>query len=261
MIVGDGALLDPSRGTEELFHADMVVAVVRNDHEALAFVPTYEVRPRDANSGELLAEELVRSVQHEYDLVAAEMTARGYRVVRIPFEDHPVRAPVNVSKFVDRTTGKPFVLLGRYPDHRPSAPDATTPMSRLGEAVRRLQDLVDDSGADAGRIALGGAPGRHRRRVEAGRRGLRGPERRIRTAARSLREEWHRRGSDRAVPDGSGRDPLPPAALNQKIFRTFSERTTPPKPRLRPDTGVPASRRTSVAQGPANSPEIPAPLK
>ena len=143
VIVGEGALSDPSRGSEELFHADMVVAVLRNDHEALAFVPTYEVRPRDANSGELLPEAFVRDVQYEYELVAGEMKARGYRVVRLPFEDHPVRAPVNVSKFVDRTTGKPFVLLGRYPEHRPAAPGAPSAMRRLSDVVVRLQGVVD----------------------------------------------------------------------------------------------------------------------
>ena len=36
----------------------------------------------------------VRDVQKEYDLVAGQMAARGYRVVRLPFEDHPVRAAV-----------------------------------------------------------------------------------------------------------------------------------------------------------------------
>jgi hypothetical protein len=143
VIVGEGALRDPSRGSDELFHADMVVAVLRNDHEALAFVPTYEVRPRDANSGDLLPEAFVRDVQHEYELVAGEMDARGYRVVRLPFEDHPVRAPVNVSKFVDRTTGRPFVLLGRYPEHRPTAPGVPSPMRRLGDMVIHLQELVD----------------------------------------------------------------------------------------------------------------------
>ena len=51
VIVGEGALRDPSRGSEELFHADMAVAAVRNATEALAFVPTYEEPPVDANSG------------------------------------------------------------------------------------------------------------------------------------------------------------------------------------------------------------------
>lgn len=143
VIVGESALRDPSRGSEELFHADMVVAALRNDREALAFVPTYAKRPRDANSGELFPEAFVRDVQREYDLVAGQMEGRGYRVVRLPFEDHPVRAPVNVSKFVDRTNGKPVVLLGRYPEHRPAAPGEASPMQRLADAVVRLQSFVD----------------------------------------------------------------------------------------------------------------------
>jgi hypothetical protein len=143
VIAGEGALRDPSRGSEALFHSDMVVAVVRNDREALAFVPTYDARPRDANSGELFPEAYARDVQREYDLVAGQMEGRGYRVVRMPFQDHPVRAPVNVSKFVDRTTGKPFVLLGRYPDHRPPASTVPSAMRRLADAVVRLQSHVD----------------------------------------------------------------------------------------------------------------------
>lgn len=143
VIVGEDALREPRRGSEELFHADMVVAALRNDREAIAFVPTYEAPPRDANSGELLPEGFVRDVQREYDLVAGQMAGRGYRVVRIPFEDHPVRAPVNVSKFVDRSSGKPFVLLGRYPEHRPPAPGAPSAMQRLGQAILVLQERVD----------------------------------------------------------------------------------------------------------------------
>jgi hypothetical protein len=143
VIAGEGALRDPARGSEELFHADMVVAALRNEREAVAFVPTYEVRPRDANSLELLPEALAKSVQREYDLVAGQMEGRGYRVVRLPFEDHPVRAPVNVSKYVDRSTGRPFVLLGRYPDHRPTASGAPSAMQRLRDGVAGLQARVD----------------------------------------------------------------------------------------------------------------------
>jgi hypothetical protein len=143
LIAGEAALLDPSRGSDALFHADMVVATARNDREALAFVPTYDLRPRDANSGELFPETFARDVQREYDLVAGQMEGRGYRVIRLPFEDHPVRAPVNVSKFVDRTTGKPFVLLGRYPEHRPPAPAVPSAMRRLADEIIRLQSRVD----------------------------------------------------------------------------------------------------------------------
>ena len=91
-------------------------------------MPTYEDPPRDANSGELLPEPLVRTSRGNTTSSRAQMEGRGYRVVRLPFADHPVRAPVNVSKFVDATTGKPFVLLGRYPEHRP--PRAREPGAR-----------------------------------------------------------------------------------------------------------------------------------
>ena len=139
VIVGEGALRDPSRGSEELFHADMVVAAVRNATEALAFVPTYETPPVDANSRELLPAAFVRDVQKEYDLVAAQMAARGYRVVRLPFADHPVRSPSNVSKFIDATSGRPVVLLARYPEHRALVPGVDSPMARLQDAVLAVQ--------------------------------------------------------------------------------------------------------------------------
>lgn len=144
VIVGEGALRDPSRGSEALFHADMVVAALKNDREVLAFVPTYEGPPRDANSRELLPEDFLRDVQREYDLVAGQMEGRGYRVVRLPFADHPDRAPVNVSKFVDVTTGKPVVLLARYPDHRPEGPGARSPMAQLQDAILALQGRLDE---------------------------------------------------------------------------------------------------------------------
>ncbi|HSB64207.1 MAG TPA: hypothetical protein VLJ18_08575 [Thermoanaerobaculia bacterium] len=143
LIVGEDALRDPSRGSEELFHADMAVAAMRNATEAVAFVPTYEKPPVDANSREALPETFVRDVQKEYDLVARQMAARGYRVVRLPFEDHPVRSPVNVSKFIDATSGKPVVLLARHPEHRPPAPGVKSAMAQLQDALGALQQALD----------------------------------------------------------------------------------------------------------------------
>lgn len=142
VIVGEGALRDPSRGSDALFHADMAVAVVRNAAEALAFVPTYETRPVDAISREDLPEAFVRDVQKEYDLVAGQMAARGYRVVRLPFEDHPVRSPVNVSKFVEATSQRPVVLLARFPEHR-SAAGARSATAQLQDALFALEDLIE----------------------------------------------------------------------------------------------------------------------
>jgi hypothetical protein len=143
VIVGEDALRDPSRGSEALFHADMAVAAVRNATEALAFVPTYETPPVDANSREVLPETFVRDVQKEYDLVAGQMEARGYRVVRLPFEDHPVRSPVNVSKFVDAASGRPVVVLAQYPEHRPPAPGVKSAMAQLQDALSALQESLD----------------------------------------------------------------------------------------------------------------------
>jgi hypothetical protein len=155
LILGEGALRDPSRGSEELFHADMAVAAMRTATEAVAFVPTYEKPPLDANSKEALPEKFVRDVQKEYDLVAGQMTARGYRVVRLPFEDHPVRSPVNVSKFIDAGSGKPVVLLARHPEHRPSAPGVRSAMAQLQDALGALQESLDAWQASPTETAFG----------------------------------------------------------------------------------------------------------
>ncbi len=159
-IVGEAALRDRSRGSDALFHSDMVLATARNESEALAFVPTYETSPVDAATGELLDAAFVAGVQREYDLVAGQMGARGYRVVRMPFADHPVRAPVNVAKFVDRETGRPSVILGRYPEHHPPA-SGDPPSVKIAYAVIDLQTAVtawekrsDDARWSAVRSAL-----------------------------------------------------------------------------------------------------------
>jgi hypothetical protein len=121
----------------------MAVAAMRNATGAVAFVPTYEKPPVDANSREALSEAFVRDVQKEYDLVARQMERRGYRVVRLPFEDHPVRSPVNVSKFIDATSGKPVVLLARYPEHRSPAPGVRSAMAQLQDAIGALEESLN----------------------------------------------------------------------------------------------------------------------
>jgi len=117
IVVGQEALFDPSLSNPEIFHLDMVVAVLRGAAGVVAFVPTYEGSPVNALSHVHLTEESVRRFQAEYDRAARQMAARGYRVVRLPFADHPARDPVGIGKFVDASTGRASVLLGRYPDH------------------------------------------------------------------------------------------------------------------------------------------------
>ncbi len=117
IVVGRETLLDPGLANPEIYHLDMLVAVLRTPSGIVAFVPTYEALPIDAHSHTPLPAEDVRRFQAQYDRTARQLAARGYRVARVPFADHPARNPVGVGKFVDPETGRPWIVLGRYPDH------------------------------------------------------------------------------------------------------------------------------------------------
>jgi hypothetical protein len=121
LVLGREALVDPRLANPEIFHVDMVAAVLRGPAGIAAFVPTYHGTPIDAVTTLRLEPEAVARFQAEYDRAASQLAARGYRVARIPFADHPVRNPVNVGKYTDAETARSYVLLGRYPDHLPSA--------------------------------------------------------------------------------------------------------------------------------------------
>jgi hypothetical protein len=137
IVIGREALLDPRLANPEIFHLDMLVAVLRGPSGTVAFVPTYEGTPVDAYSHVELSKGSVRRFQAEYDRTARQLAARGYRVARVPFADHPARNPVGVGKFVDPQTGQPTVLLGRYPDHLAPSDDrnAQTQLQLAAEAL------------------------------------------------------------------------------------------------------------------------------
>jgi hypothetical protein len=117
IVIGREALADPRLANPEIFHLDMVAAVLKTPSGVVAFVPTYEGSPVDAISHVRLEAADLRRFQAEYDRTARQLAARGYRVARVPFADHPARNPVGVGKFVDPLTGVPSVILGRYPEH------------------------------------------------------------------------------------------------------------------------------------------------
>ena len=142
IIVGEEGLLRPSLVSEELFHTDMIVNILRAQGKTLAFVPSYQDPAVDAITHVALAEEVRRRVQYEYDLVAGQLARRGYEVVRLPFADHPVRNPVNVGRFVDPNTGRQCVLLGKYPYHFPLVPGGPIPQFELQDAFDRMDDAV-----------------------------------------------------------------------------------------------------------------------
>ncbi len=142
IVIGREALRDPRLANPEIFHIDMVVAVVRSPAGIVAFVPTYEGVPVDALSHVALPADAVRRFQAEYDRTARQLAARGYRVARVPFADHPARNPVGTAKFVDPATGKPSILLGRYPDHL-TARDEENAQTQLQAVFERLDAAVE----------------------------------------------------------------------------------------------------------------------
>jgi hypothetical protein len=117
IVVGREALVDPRLDNPEIFHLDMVTAVLGTPRGAVAFVPTYAAGAVDSLSHVHLTVDAVKRFQAEYDRTARQMAARGYRVARVAFADHPARSPVGIAKLVDPATGRSIVILGRYPDH------------------------------------------------------------------------------------------------------------------------------------------------
>jgi len=141
LIVGEEGLTDPQLVTDELFHADMVVNVLRGRSGVVAFVPSYREAPVDAITQAQLSEAVRDRVQAEYDAVAREFEGRGFRVVRLPLRDHPTRTPVQVGDFVDARTGHQIVLLGKYPYHL-DLPGGRNPQRDLQASLERLERSV-----------------------------------------------------------------------------------------------------------------------
>jgi len=142
IVLGENLLARADRSDEEIFHVDMVSAILRTQTGVKAFVPTYGARPVDAVSRRALSPEIVRNAQMEYDDAAGQLFRAGYAVVRIPFADHPVRNPVNVARFRDQETGEPSVLLARYPSTTPEAAGQAAPRAGLEDAFADLDRSV-----------------------------------------------------------------------------------------------------------------------
>jgi hypothetical protein len=142
IIAGESALRHPGWVNDDVFHADMVVTIMRGHDQVVAFVPTFEGRPVDAVSHEPLSPERQAMVQQEYELVARQMKKRGFAVVRLPFADHPARNPVNVSKYRDPSTGRHVVLLEKYPYHFPLTPGGPIPQFQLQKAIEAIRAKV-----------------------------------------------------------------------------------------------------------------------
>jgi hypothetical protein len=142
LVLGEQALHEPGTASVELIHSDMVVNVVRGRTGVVAFVPSYREGPVvDAIFQRAVPEDIRNRAQGEYDRAALMLQRRGYRVVRLPFHDHPDRTPVQVGDFVDLRTGQQSLLFGKYPYHF-ELPGGRNPQRELQGSLGRLEDAV-----------------------------------------------------------------------------------------------------------------------
>jgi hypothetical protein len=143
IIVTERALREPEKASEEVFHLDMLASIMDN-HQGKhphAFVPQFSSKTVvDAMNGQPLPESLTRKVTWEFDEAARQLSALGYEVIRLPFNDHPARSPVNFGKAKDPKTGRYTAYLAKYPNHLPVG-DPQTPQARLMAVVAQVQSL------------------------------------------------------------------------------------------------------------------------
>ena len=138
IVVGEEELAGSSPESRELFHADMVLTVVRGTSGIVAFVPSYAQAPVDSTTFAGLSDDIRRRAQGVYDRAARLLVRRGYRVVRMPFRDHPDRTPVQAGAYADPDTGAQVVLLGKYPYHF-RLPDGSNPQEMLQAGVSAME--------------------------------------------------------------------------------------------------------------------------
>jgi hypothetical protein len=139
MIVPEAALIRPELRSKELFHLDILATILYNQkHVPHAFVPTYDAQVVDAMTEVVMSRAYLEGVQREFDAAAEQFAKTGYQVVRIPFADHPTRSPVNLVKYLDRTSGRVVVLLPRYSYHLPL--NTFNPRKRVQQAMTYLDE-------------------------------------------------------------------------------------------------------------------------
>lgn len=146
LFLPETVLEKPELGCYEVFHLDMTVCTMPPEKggKPRAFVPKYEGRSYDALSGAELTDDLASNAGREYDIAAKEMKKNGYKVIRLPFADHPVRSPANSPRYRNRETGKSTVLLGKYPYHLPMGRE-DTPQKKLMKEIDLLAAFDDSS--------------------------------------------------------------------------------------------------------------------
>jgi hypothetical protein len=140
-VVPESALFEPTHACSELFHLDMVVSVMdpHDGQPPRAFVPVLmDGKVQDALFDKPLDPKLVSTCRWELEEVAKQMASLGYKVVRLPFSDHPVRSPVNFVKYRDPKTGRYKVLFSKFPNALPLG-DPQTPQRYFNMALSQLR--------------------------------------------------------------------------------------------------------------------------
>jgi hypothetical protein len=142
VVVPEKALMEPSHACSELFHLDMVASII-DLHDGKAprvFVPELAAgKVYDALFDQPLDAKLVASCRWELNAAAEQLASMGYKVVRLPFSDHPVRSPANFVKYRDEATGKYKVLLSKFPEALP-VNNPQTPQHYFNSALGQLRN-------------------------------------------------------------------------------------------------------------------------
>jgi hypothetical protein len=141
MFLPEIMLANHDRGSDELFHLDMVCAVLPNPRggSPIAFIPSMDKDSYDGITQIKFSADYVSHCQAEYDAVAGQLKELGYIIERLRFADHPVRCPVNIVRYRDRDTGEETVLLAKYPNHLPIT-DPNTTQAKIMRAYKNLEN-------------------------------------------------------------------------------------------------------------------------
>lgn len=134
-------LFDHESGSEEVFHLDMLCAILPNPRggSPIAFIPSMDRESYDGITHVKFSADYVRHCQAEYDAAAVQLKGLGYIIERLRFADHPVRCPVNIVRYRDRDTGEETVLLAKYPNHLPIN-DPNTTQAKIMRAYSNLEN-------------------------------------------------------------------------------------------------------------------------
>ncbi len=141
IFIPEKMLSNHDRGSDELFHLDMVCAILPNPKggSPIAFIPSLDKDSYDGITHVKFSADFVSHCQAEYDAAAEQLKGLGYIIERLRFADHPVRCPVNIVRYRDKDTGLETILLPKYPNQLPIN-DPNTTQARIMKAYDILNN-------------------------------------------------------------------------------------------------------------------------